>query len=449
MPPLPAELLSLIVAFAPLFSKPVWEHAKQLLLGAILAPGKRTVTACLRVMGLSAEKQFQTYHRVLNRACWSTLQASRILLGLLIALLPPGSTIVIGADDTIERRRGKKINWIGCYRDPVRSTKKHVVKCFGLKWLSLMLLVRRPWSSRVWALPFLTVLCRAQDKDRPLRHKTAIDILTVCVRLVRRWVPERAIVMVVDGGYAALKLALCCADEQTDVTLVTRLRLDVALYHWPGPRPVGKRGRKPRKGQRQRSLKEWAARCDTPWAEVEVEWYGGKKKRLLVFSRTALWHTPGELPVAIRYVLVRDPEGKLRDEAFGCTKLEALPEQILGWVVMRWSVEVTFEEARARLGMETQRQWSEKAIARTTPALLSLFSLVVLLAGHVVKDGKLPINQAAWYEKEEATFTDCLALVRQHLWRARYFLNSARPAEFVQIPGKVLDHLLSCLALAA
>jgi len=313
MPPLPAELLSLIVAFAPLFSKPVWEHAKQLLLGAILAPGKRTVTACLRVMGLSAEKQFQTYHRVLNRACWSTLQASRILLGLLIALLPPGSTIVIGADDTIERRRGKKINWIGCYRDPVRSTKKHVVKCFGLKWLSLMLLVRRPWSSRVWALPFLTVLCRAQDKDRPLRHKTAIDILTVCVRLVRRWVPERAIVMVVDGGYAALKLALCCADEQTDVTLVTRLRLDVALYHWPGPRPVGKRGRKPRKGQRQRSLKEWAARCDTPWAEVEVEWYGGKKKKLLVFSRTALWHTPGELPVAIRYVLVRDPEGKLRN----------------------------------------------------------------------------------------------------------------------------------------
>ena len=149
MPTLPAELLSLIVAFAPLFSKPVWEHAKQLLLGAILAPGTRTVTACLRVLGLGAEKQFQTYHRVLNRARWSALQASRILLGLLVALLPPGSTIVIGADDTIERRRGKKIKGIGCYRDPVRSTKKHVVKCFGLKWLSLMVLVRLPWSSRV------------------------------------------------------------------------------------------------------------------------------------------------------------------------------------------------------------------------------------------------------------------------------------------------------------
>ena len=147
--------------------------------------------------------------------------------------------------------------------------------------------------------------------------------------------------------------------------------------------------------------------------------------------------------------MVRDPEGKLRDEAFCGTNLAATAEQILGWVVQRWSVEVTFEEARAHLGVETQRQWSDKAIARTTPVLLGLFSLVVVLCVRRHPDGNMPLNRAAWYQKDEATFTDCLALVRQHLWRSRYLANSAQQAELVQIPGKVLDHLFSCLALAA
>ncbi len=447
MPTLPAELLNLIVVFAPLFSKPVFQHAQLLVLGALLARGQRTVTACLRVVGLAAEKHFQNYHRVLNRARWNALSASRILLGLLVALLPTGSAIVLGADDTIERRRGRRIKRVGCYRDPVRSSRKHVVKCFGLKWLSVMLLVKLPWSSRVWALPFLTVLCRAKNKQRPAAHKTTIDILMTLVRVMRRWLPERAIVLVVDGGFAAVKLALCCAAQ--DLTLVTRLRLDASLYHPPSPHPSGKRGPKPLKGARQRRLKEWAARGDTPWEQVEVAWYGGVQKKVLVFSRTALWYTPGERPVEIRFVLVRDPAGKLRDEAFCCTNLDATPAHILGWVVQRWSVEVTFEEARVHLGVETQRQWSEHAIARTTPVLRGLFSLVVVLCLRLQPDRQIPLHPAAWYAKDEATFTDCLVLVRQHLWRSRYLVNSAQQAECVQIPGKVLDHLISCLALAA
>jgi len=156
MPTLPAELLNLIVVFQPLFTKPTWEYAQTLLLGALLQRGKRTVTACLRVVGLCNEKHFQNYHRVLNHAKWNLLQASKILLALIIVLVP--GAILIGADDTIERRRGRKIKGVGCYRDPVASSHKRVVKCFGLKWLSLMVLVRLPWSRRVWALPFLTVL---------------------------------------------------------------------------------------------------------------------------------------------------------------------------------------------------------------------------------------------------------------------------------------------------
>ena len=423
MPHLPDAIIQVFALFAPLFSDRVWLYAQVLLLGAILTPGARTVTAALRVMGLAAERHFTNYHRVLNRATWSARQGSRMLLGLLITLLvPPGATIVFGADDTLERRSGRQIKAKGCYRDAVRSSQKHVIRCFGLKWVAMMLLVPVPWSQRLWALPFLTALCWPEKPRGPRRHKTSVDWVRQMMQQVRRWLPGRRLVLVVDGGFAAVSLALACVTNK--VVMVSRLRWDAALYHPPGPQPPGKRGPKPTKGKRQRSLQGWAERSDTPWETVEVTWYSGQRKNLWVFSRTALWYTPRLPPVAIRYVVVADPEGKLRMEAFFCTDLQATPEQILDWVVMRWSVEVTFEESRAHLGVETQRQWSDKAIARTTPLLLALFSLVTVLALQLSQDGKIPVPVTAWYHKAEPTFADCLVLVRGHLWRARYLVNS-------------------------
>ena len=352
MPHLPAEIILVLAPFAPLFSERVWLHAQVWLLGAMLTPGVRTVAAALRVMGWARERHVTNDHRVLNRATWSSLQGSRMLLGwLLMCFVPPGATIVLGADDTVERRSGRKITAKGCYRDAVRSTKKHVMHCFGLKWVSMMLLVPVPWAQRVWALPFLTALCRPAKKRDQHRHKTSVDWVRQMIKQVRRWLPGRRLVLVVDGGFAAVSLALACAKSQ--VAMVSRLRWDAALYHPPGPQPKGKRGPKPTKGKRQRRLQEWAVRSDTPWETVEVDWYGGQRKKLWVFSRTALWYTPGLPPVDIRYVLVADPEGKLRMEAFFCTDLQATPVEILQWVVMRWSVEVTFEEGRAYLGLET------------------------------------------------------------------------------------------------
>jgi DDE superfamily endonuclease len=448
MPPLPEAILPVLAPFAPLFSARVWLHAQVLLLGAMLAPGARTVTTALRVMGLSAERRFTNYHRVLNRAVWSARQGSRILLGLLLTLLvPPGATIVLGADDTVERRSGRKIRAKGCYRDAVRSSHTHVIRCFGLKWVSMMLLVPVPWSRRVWALPFLTALCWPAQKGGRRRPKTSIDVVRQMMKQVRRWLPGQRLVLVVDGGFAAVSLALACVTHH--VVMVSRLRWDAALYHPPEPQPPGKRGRKPTKGPRQRGLQSWAERSDTPWETVEVDWYGGQRKPLWVFSRTALWYTPRWHPVAIRYVLVADPEGKLRMEAFFCTDLEATPEQILRWVVMRWSVEVTFAEARSHLGVETQRQWSDRAIARTTPVLLGLFSLVTVLALQWRQDGQIPVPVTAWYHKVEPTFADCLALVRQHLWYTRYLVNSGAEPEFVQFPRAALELLLTGLPLAA
>jgi hypothetical protein len=448
MPPLPETIILVFAPFAPLFSPRVWRHAQVLLLGAILTSGPRTVTAALRAMGLATERHFTNYHRVLNRATWSARQASQMLLGLLItALVPPGAPIILGADDTVERRSGRKITAKGCYRDAVRSTQKHVIRCFGLKWVSMMLLVPVPWSRRVWALPFLTALCWPTEQGGRRRHKTSVDWVRQMMKQVRRWLPGRRLVVVVDGGFAAVSLALACVRSR--VAMVSRLRWDAALYHPPGPQPPGKRGPKPLKGKRQRSLQAWTERSDTPWETVDVDWYGGQRKPLWVFSRTALWYTPGLPPVDIRYVLVYDLMGKRRIEAFFCTDVQATPVEILQWVVMRWAVEVTFAEGRTHLGLETQRQRSDHAIARTTPVLLALFSLVIVLALKLSRGGQIPVPVTAWYHKPEPTFADCLALVRQHLWRARYLVNSAPEPEFAQFPWETFEVLLHGFPLAA
>jgi hypothetical protein len=447
-PPLPDAIILILAPCASLFSERLWRHAQVLLLGAVLTPGSRTVTGALRVMGLALERQFANYHRVLNRATWSACQGSRILLGLLITLLvPPGATIVLGADDTVERRSGRKIMAKGCYRDAVRSTKKHVIRCFGLKWVSMMLLVPVPWSRRVWAFPLLTALCWPETTRGTRRQKTRVDGVRQMMKSVRRGRPGRRLVWVVDGSFAAVWLALACVKSR--VVMVSRVRWDAALDHPPGVPPPGTRGPTPPKGKRQRRVQSGAERPDTPWEDVEVDWYGGQRHQLWVFSRTALWYTPRLPPVALRDVLVAAPEGKRRREACCCTNLQATPEQILAWVVRRWSVAVTCEEARTHLGLETPRQWSALAIARTTPVLLGLFALVTVLALQWSGDGPIPVPVTAWYHKDEPTFSDGLALVRQHLWRARYAVNSTLQGECMPFPQAALDRLMHGVPLAA
>src|SRR5262245_25524632 len=204
---LPIAFSSAIGVFAPVFSRPVWQHVKVLLTGAVLAPGKRTVTAILRIMGRSAEPNLQTYHRVRNRAVWSPLHASRLLLRLFVAVFVPRGVVLFGLDDTIERRRGDQIPAKGISRDPVRSSHAHMVKASGLRWLGCMLLTPIAWANRVWALPFLTVLCPSERfyAQRGRRHHTLLERAWQSIQLVRRWVPGRELVFVADSSFAALE----------------------------------------------------------------------------------------------------------------------------------------------------------------------------------------------------------------------------------------------------
>jgi hypothetical protein len=402
MPTQPRTILQLLAAFAPVFSRRVWRSARVLVAGALLTPGKRTVAAALRVAGLARMRRFERYHRVLNRACWSGLAVSRILLGLLLAALVPTGPIVVGVDETIERRRGAQIAAKGIYRDAVRSSKSHFVKASGLRWVSLMLLAPIPWAGRVWALPFLTALAPSEryDTERGRRHKTLPDWARQLLLVVRRWQPERAMVATADSSYAALEFLAACRSWANPVTVVTRLRLDAALYEPAPPRQPGQVGRPRRKGQRLPTLATVADDPQTDWTSVTVaDWYGQGERTVELASATAVWYHGGMPTVPLRWVLIRDPKGAFAIQALLCTDPDATPEQILAWFVLRWQLEVTFEEARRHLGVETQRQWSELAIRRTTPALFGLFSLVTLHAHRQAERAPTPVRRAAWYPK--------------------------------------------------
>jgi hypothetical protein len=416
---LPDEYSTLFAQLRPFFSNRVWKLAIVLVIGAILAPGKRTVTAILRIMGLSQERHFQNYHRVLNRAVWSNLALSLVLLRLLLNAFLSFGPVVIGIDETIERRRGEKIKAKGIYRDPVRSSKSHFVKASGLRWISIMLLVKVPWARRIWGLPFLTVLAPSERyyESQPGQHKKLTDWARQMAMQVRRWLPKRKILLVADSSYAALELLHSLVSLSKPVYMVTQLRLDAALYQPVPPAKPGTIGRPRKKGQRLPTLHQVLANKQTVWKTVQVDnWYGQGLTQVEITSDIAVWYHSGMPAVPLRWVLIRDPNGKFETKALLCTDPSADPLQILQCFVRRWQIEVTFQEVRTHLGVETQRQWSDQAIARTTPILMGLFSWVTLLANQSQVDGRLPVRQAAWYAKTTPTFSDAIALVRRRIW---------------------------------
>ena len=406
----PARFASILIAFAPVFVQArTWQHAQMLLLGALLVPGQRTVCSILRIIGLRQERHFVTWHRVLNRAVWNSRLAARVLLGLLVKTFAPNGPVLLGVDDSIERRRGKRISAKGIYRDPVRSSRSFFVKTSGLRCLSLMLLSPMPWAGRVWALPFLTVLAPSQRycEARGLRHKTLTDWARQVVLQARRWLPGREIVLLGDSSFAVLDLLVALIRH--GVISVTRLRLDAALYKPAPSRQPGTKGRSRKKGDRLPSLAQVLTDASTSWQSITVSnWYGTPERCLEFCSQTAVWFHSGHTPLPIRWVLLRDPLGQFEPQALLCTDLMKDPLCIIGWFVQRWSVEVTFREVRDHLGFESQRQWTDKAIARTTPCLLGLFSLVALFATQLAPRTRCAVWTAAWYRKQQPTFADTL-----------------------------------------
>ena len=414
----------------------------------MLTPGKHTVSAALRMMGLSQAGDFALYHHVLSQARWDSRAIARKLLAMILDRFLPVGALIIGIDDTIERRWGPKIAARGIYRDPVRSSHGHFVKASGLRWLSFMAMMPLPWAKRRWALPFLTVLAPSQryNESKGRRHKKLVDWARQGILQVKRWLPNRLIIIVADSTFSAIELI---AAVRRHVCFVSRLRLDANLFEPPPDCRSGKRGRPPKKGRKLPKLAEILSDPATAWTTISMsEWYGGERCRLDIATGTAIWYHSGLPPVPIRWVLVRDPAGIRKPQAFLCTDLDATPAVILGWFVHRWSMETTFQETREHLGVETQRQWSDLAIARTTPALLGLFSLITLWAAEAKVALMLHPRSAAWYAKDGLTFSDAVATVRRVLWGVPNLSISWKNPQTVEIPAALLQRLTEAVCYA-
>lgn len=439
MPTPSPSIIQLLSVFRQATTAPVFARMVTLICGAILAPRERTVTACLRAAGLSDASDYSAYHRVFSRARWSALWMSRLLLDLLArAFLAPGEPLILIVDDTLERRSGKRIRWRGWFHDAARSTGRQVVCSEGIRWLVVALLVQTPWCKRPWALPFLSVPLLSEKRCVELgrKHRPQTEWAALLVERIRRWQPERPIIVLADGGYASTRMVAACQELSQassggpSVVLVSKLRMD-AVLHAPAPAvQPGRRGPRPRKGKRLQSLKERAERAEraqerdqdaqTCWTDVAVSWYQGGQVSVRMHTDTALWCRNGTRPVDIRFVLLQCPDPRYAATALFCSDENLSAQQILALYLLRWNIEVTFEEMRSSLGFETGRHFSDRAVGRVTPCLFGLMSLVTLMA-RLLHPEQLPVQATRWYKKEEPTFRDALAAVRMHLWGAEMY----------------------------
>ncbi len=440
--PLPDPIIEVLAAFRPLFTAPTWRKLMILLTGTLLAHGRRTVATALRQTGHERATNFSTFHQALNRARWSPLAVSRQLLTTIVeTFVQAGGTLELVIDETLERRWGPKISKRGHYRDSALSSRKRSVSSPGLRWIVMAVVVTLPWTNQRCALPFLCVLATTPEVSATLgkRHKTVGMWACQMVKLVRRWCPTLPITLLGDTAYSILELGLVCQEQE--VSLITPFHLDAALHELPPARTAHTIGRPRVVGSRLPALEQILADPDTTWQRLTLDWYGQGEQTLEICTGTALWYRAGFAPLPIRWVLTRDPQGKRPPKALFSTNQGLTAEQIVRTFMKRWCLETTFEESRAHLGIETQRQWSDLAIDRTTPLLFGLYSLVVLFGRAFHPDGCVPLAQAAWYHKPAATFHDVLAAVRRQFWGDFSFSTSPLDPDVILVPRLTLDRL--------
>lgn len=428
---LPPEFQNAISYFSFAFRKDVWPKVQILLIGAIICPGSRTVCNLLRCVGLRWEKNFPKYHRVLSQDKWSAKKLSEVLLGLVIvAFVPKEEALVFGLDDTIERRWGSKISKRGIYRDPVRSSKSHFVKCSGLRWLSLMVMTSLPWLKKgvYWGLPVLTVLCPSERFYT--KQSKQVKKLTTWASQILSWLSrscinkKRPVYLVGDGSFATLELFIHA--QQVNIGMIARMKFNSRLYHLPPAKhPKSKPGPKPPVGKRLLCMEKRLTDKRVKWKSVTFsEWYGNQKKEMMITSGIAIWRKSNKMLVKIKWMLLKDPDGKLEPVLLACTDFDLADDKIASFFVRRWRVEVTFAEVRRHLGVETQRQWSDLAIERSTPCLMALFTIVCLLANVLNNHQAIEPIAAAWYKKKSVTFSDVLTAVRMEILQKSKLLTS-------------------------
>ncbi len=450
MTDLPACIISILHHFSSIFSRPVFVHIQTLFTANLLSKGNHTIADLLRTSFLGKIKNFSKYYNVFRRASWSPLKGSYYLFSRLVPF-SPNKEIQLVIDSTIERRRGPKIKALGRKRDPVASSKGNKVLCIGQEWLVVSLLTRFSWAKQILACPFLSILMppakplrssrNTKDIERQ-RHKKMTKWACQAFFLIRRWLGKtQKCSIIADGAFACLVVAHAC--RKLNLGFISRLRLDARVFDLPPP-PTKKRGR-PLKAGKRIHFTELSKDISQNWTSIEVNWYGGLRKKIEYLTGENLWYNFSHEPITIRWVLLRDPEKEGDPVALLSTDLSHSPLWIIESFVSRWKLEVTFEEVRRHLGYETSRHWSDKAVDRITPCILASFSLVCLCGFELEKTNKIRPQTTSWYKKEHVTFSDILCHVRSEILRSRF--NSWSSTD-TTLQKKALDDLFNWIAAA-
>jgi len=435
--PRPARLLCDSLAHA--FTTATALRFALLLVAALLTVGRHTVANLLRTLGPLVPGDSSSYRRVFSQRRWSSWQLARLLTGWIVERLAPDGPLLLAGDDTVDEHRGPKVYGKGRHRDPVRSTHSYTAFRWGHKWVVVALLVRLPFCRRLWALPILVALYRAEHKGR--RHKTPPELLRQLLRVLLRWLPQRPLVCVADGNYATHDLARLAARHPDRLTYVSHFYADAALYQTPPKTaPGGKRKGRPRqKGQKLPSpaaVVAWTKRRQ----RLNVAWYGGGRRDVEVVTGTGHWYRSGAGLAALRWVWVHDCSGTHRDEYFFTTAVGWTAAQVIETYTARWNLETTFEEMRSCLGLETTRGWTATTVSRVGPCLFGLYTVAVVLYVGLPRYRRLGVG-VLWPGKQDVTFSDALTAVRRWLWVEWVFAIPGHGREFSKL-SRPFQHLL-------
>lgn len=432
MTDLPTTIIHVFALFAPLFSRPVFKNALELMVAHFLCSGKRTITNLIKCLGKHKDSKFTKYFYILRKAKWSAFQASRLLFLLIVErLLPKEAPIEINIDAHLNRRRGPKIKGLGLHRDAIASSKNQKVLATGHNWLVAAICVNIFGTKYKWSLPFLSYLLTPEkplassrnkaDLRGKSRHKKMTKIACQFILQIRCWLgPEREIIVVADNAFCCRDICRACIKH--NVIFCTQLRLDASLYDFPPPRKE-KRGRPRVVGMRLPSLEALLNDKKQKWINMQVPWYSGGTKNLDVLTGTCLWYhnTVGGVP--IRWILTRDPKGEKKPTALLVTDFRVCAEQAIAFFVGRWPIETTFQEINQHLGLETIHTWSDTSVNRTAPTIIASYSLACIVVNESVKETGIEIapQTSVWYKKMNVTFSDVMAYLKLLILNKKYF----------------------------
>lgn len=459
---LPESFLALLALFAPCFHAPSAANFTLLVGGWVHCLGRRTITAVALASGAVGVQHVSTLHRFFSRARWSMDEVGHVLFRLALAWMPADQPVLLLVDDTLARKGGKCISLASMHHDPLLSTGRKPFFSFGHVWVVLALWVPLPLGpAHGFALPILFRLyvgsrrggradapsrssqgarCQAADRAYPAGTRpTKLELARELIGLVVPWAGERTLWVACDSAYAGRTLL---EQRPPHVQVISRLRMDAALWTSPPRRIPSQKGRPRRRGRRLPAPKQTAAACRN-WRSVPVAIYG-RRVTTSLFSFTALWYTAlREHPV--RIVVVRDPAGKRKDEAFFCTDPTVSPTFILETYARRWTLEVTFHDTKQFLGFEHPQSQAAPAVLRTAPMAFVVYDLVLLWsADQLHREGALHWIPRPWYRAKSApSFSDMLTALRREGWRQAIFVPPSPTCWMQNTPPAWPDALLA------